>query len=426
MGLFSKLTEVLGDDVVSKTNPLLGNLSKGSATRGGADVVSRGADYLLEGAGTGIDAALTTDIYGQSLLAPGGGGVSAIPGVYGGAKDTLSSAHDQIDVVQPYATHDFQTDPLTNWTEAVQPTVITTSPEGTTSPYVDTGLSDTQQDFSESMSDTADFQGYTSNQVLSFIEAMKNEQAPQEQDQTDYAALYKQMIDQGAGYLEPYREAGGSALAQLMEKQGAGGFDPGQFSYSGQPIDRSIESYMQESQELPWQQEQLQKQIDRAGSAQGRWGGGGTMRESMREQQGLISQDYGKRFDRATQERNAAMGAEQNMYNRALQGHGLESNRMAQDFSRLSGVAGMGERAATSTGGMYSGLGSQLLGQQHQQSMFDQQLAEQRRLAAAQEESNMWSGLLGLVGGGAGMFFGGPAGAAAGYQLGSTAGGMVD
>jgi hypothetical protein len=346
------------------------------------------------------------------------------------------------------------------------PIGTTTSPEGLVDPnvYVDTGVQelkggnvtvdDLQNDLSNSMTDNAQFGGYSADQVLSFIDAMKNKGDQQQGDQTDYASLYKQMIDQGAGYLEPYREAGGSALAQLMQKQNAGGFDPGsfnyggqqpnQFNYSGQPVDRSIASYMQDDPSLAWQQEQLQRQIDRSGAQQGRWGGGATMRESMREQQGLLSQDYANRFNRAAMERGADVGAETDRYGRAinqygldtqreqqnyqrgLTGYGLNANRLSQDFGRLSGVAGMGQQAATATGGMYSGLGSQLLSQQHQNDMFEKQLAEQRRLAAAQEESNMWSGLLGLIGGGAGMYFGGPAGAAAGYQAGNTLGGMAN
>lgn len=116
-----------------------------------------------------------------------------------------------------------------------------------------------------------------------------------------------------------------------MDYQGQARRDIG---YEGQPVDRSIESYMQDDPGLAWQQEQLQKQIDRAGAAQGRWGGGATARETMREQAGLLAQDYGNRFARAGQERMADVGAEQQRYGRALTGFDVGRQAEQEDYGR--------------------------------------------------------------------------------------------
>jgi hypothetical protein len=311
---------------------------------------------------------------------------------------------------------------------------------------------------------------------------------------------YNEMIEKGAQYLTPYTEAGAVGLQGLQQGIESGQFLPGEFSYQGQqpgfgyegqqlsnlgyggqalrdlnyqgqPINRSIESYMQEDPGLGWQQEQLQKAIDRAGAAKGRWGGGATAREMQREQAGLLSQDYANRFARAQAERSADVGSEQEMYgraltgfdiargaeqsdyqraieaanmanlaeqsayNRALQGYdidraieqesygraltgyGLDANRAQQEYQMLSNLAGMGQGAATSLGGMYSGLGGQLLGQQFQQNMAGQQ-------QATADDAAFWGGL-GTIGGAVlGGIFGGPGGAAAGAGAGGALGGI--
>jgi hypothetical protein len=393
-----------------------------------------------------------------------------------------------------------------------------------------------------------------------FIQQQQVNQGPSFDD-------YRGLIDKGAGYLDPYTQAGTQGLSSLTQGLNDGSFSQGQFQYGGTgpvgqvnyqgqqpgqfnyggtgpvgqvdykgqqidpfdyqgeqtgkfnyqggPVDRSISSYTENDPGLAWQQEQLQKQIDRAGAAQGRWGGGATMRESMREQQGLLSQDYANRFNRAAMERGADVGAEtdrygrsvnqygmdtqreQQGYQRQLTGYGLdnqreqearrrgeygtelarvaeqegygrdltgynqsitaeqearrrgeydtelsrmaeqqgyqrdigqygvEQQRLADQYNRTAGLAQMGQQAATAQGGMYSGLGSQLLGQQFQQQLANQQISQQNKMQGAADNSAMWSGLGGLVGGGLGLFLGGPAGAAAGATLGSTAGGMA-
>jgi len=105
MGLFSSVTDVLGGDVVSKTNPLLGLLSEGSATGQGADIVASGGDTAIGGIGYGLDKLLTDDAVGYDLTRRGaGGGVSALSNVYDQMRNKYSqAASGQGDLVELYA-----------------------------------------------------------------------------------------------------------------------------------------------------------------------------------------------------------------------------------------------------------------------------------------------------------------------------------
>jgi hypothetical protein len=132
-----------------------------------------------------------------------------------------------------------------------------------------------------------------------------------------------------------------------------------QLNYAGGPVDKSIESYMKDDPSLAWQQEQMEKMIDRKAASQGRWGGGGTAREMLRETAGLLSQDYGNRFNRAQAERAADVGterdaygrsltqfdigrqAEQEGYGRALTGLGLKNLAEQSGYDRTVGKYGM-------------------------------------------------------------------------------------
>jgi len=154
-------------------------------------------------------------------------------------------------------------------------------------------------------------------------------------------AFQEKMYGEAKGNLMPYSDLGGMWMNQLSEGIQSGQFLPEEFSYqsqqpqfdysgqiqdfsyNGQPVDRSISSYMEEDPSLAWQQEQMERAIDRQGAAQGRWGGGATAREMMRETSGLLSQDYANRFARAQAERGAAVGAEQERYGRGLTSYGL-------------------------------------------------------------------------------------------------------
>jgi hypothetical protein len=115
----------------------------------------------------------------------------------------------------------------------------------------------------------------------------------------------------------------------------------GQLDYTGKPIDRSIESYMQDDPSLAWQQEQMEKAINRQGAAKGRWGGGATAREMMRETSGLLSQDYGNRFQRAAQERGAAVGAERDTYGRSLTALDLMNQAEQSQYGRTMDKYGL-------------------------------------------------------------------------------------
>lgn len=118
---------------------------------------------------------------------------------------------------------------------------------------------------------------------------------------------------------------------------------------------------------------------------------------------GLEEQAYG----RAVGDFERELGAEQLQYGRAVGEYGMEGDRLGQEYGRAQNLAGIGERAATATGGMYSGLGSQLMGQtfQQQQNMID--AARQKDLLRSQEESDMFSDISGIVGKGLSAYMGG-------------------
>ena len=110
----------------------------------------------------------------------------------------------------------------------------------------------------------------------------------------------------------------------------------GQLDYTGKPIDRSIESYMQNDPSLAWQQEQMEKLINRQGAARGRWGGGATAREMMRETAGLLSEDYANRFERGRLERLADVDTEQSVYDRSKYGTELANLAEQSMYNRYS------------------------------------------------------------------------------------------
>jgi hypothetical protein len=155
---------------------------------------------------------------------------------------------------------------------------------------------------------------------------------------------------------------GGQGLAS---KVGYGGQQPDQFSYGGQgqqgqlnytgqqgsdtgytgsqsydtgytggPVDRSIESYMKDDPSLAWQQEQMEKMLERRAAAKGGFGGGAIEREMLRETAGLLSQDYGNRFNRAQQERMADVSGERDQYGRSLTDLNLRNIAERSDYDR--------------------------------------------------------------------------------------------
>ena len=138
--------------------------------------------------------------------------------------------------------------------------------------------------------------------------------------------------------------------------QGAG--QQGQMGYTGGPVDRSIESYMQNDPSLAWQQEQMEKAINRQGAAKGRWGGGATGREMMRETAGLLSQDYANRFERGRQERQGAVDAETARYDRSSTAFDRLNQAEQSQYDRMSNAYDYGveredeayKRAFTNTG----------------------------------------------------------------------------
>ena len=260
----------------------------------------------------------------------------------------------------------------------------------------------------------------------------------------------RELTERGAAFQQPYIYGGGIGMERLMKGVLSGELSPEQFrygaeqpqysyegeplsdiGYEGAPVDRSIASYMQEDPSLDRQQEQMEKMINRQAAAQGRWGGGSTAREMMRETAGLLSQDYANRFARAQAERAAdvqaererygrgltafdiARGAEQEGYGRgltsydiareregtgyqrALGEYGLEAGRLADMRNTLAGIAGMGQGSANVLTGAFSGLGSSTV----QSAMEEAQGAAAAKAANQEQFGNLLQSGLALLGG---------------------------
>ena len=160
----------------------------------------------------------------------------------------------------------------------------------------------------------------------------------------------------------------GGQQPDAFNYQGAG--QQGQLDYSGAPVDRSIESYMKNDPSMAWQQEQMEKMINRQGAAKGRWGGGGTFREMNRETARLLSQDYANRFNRASMERGADVGAERDKYGRALTGLYLQNQAEQSGYNRSTGEYGM--NVAREQDAYGRALTDTNLGNQSAQNLYDQ------------------------------------------------------
>lgn len=180
-------------------------------------------------------------------------------------------------------------------------------------------------------------------------------------------------------YYQPYMTAGQNALGQLMGQYG-------QLTGSTGDIYNKLAGGYKES---PGFQQQLQKAMGAAGSAQAAGGMLGTPASTM--QSANIASDI------AAKDFGDYMSRMQNLYTTGLQG--------------LSGINQMGYGASTDYGNMLANI----LGQQSQYNVLDQAMRNKRR----SQGIGQLAGGLGALGG---FFLGGPMGAAAGYGLGQGVG----
>jgi hypothetical protein len=192
--------------------------------------------------------------------------------------------------------------------------------------------------------------------------------------------------------------------------QGMQGMQTPQFNYQGQEVG-SISDYMGSMEENPayqYQMEQMQKGIDRAGAAGGRWGGGQTAKEMMRGMGGIASQSYGDMWNRATQEQQLAQGQEGQRYSRAVddytrglgaealdygrarQEYGMENERLQNLLAQDQGLANVGLGTAGQLANLASGQGSTLANLAIQQG--------NAQSAATMANSNQLAQILSLAG----------------------------
>jgi hypothetical protein len=149
-----------------------------------------------------------------------------------------------------------------------------------------------------------------------------------------------------------------------------------------------------------FQLEQGQQGINQAAAARGNFFAPATMQGLGQFQQGLAATSYQDAFNRYLQQTQGLfgqkMGGQQQLYN------------------QLAGIYGTGAGAAGQMAGMQFGTGQQIGGLQTQLG------SDLSNLALARGQINPWGGILKAGAMAAGAYFGGPAGAAAGSQIGGA------
>jgi len=149
-----------------------------------------------------------------------------------------------------------------------------------------------------------------------------------------------EMFNQNREDLAPWREAGSKTLEQIMGGLGKGG----EFAQSSYKPFTMGDFYND-----PGYQFQLaegQKALERSAAAKGMLGSGATMKDAMRFGQGLASQEYGKAYDRYTNDFN------------------MRNNDTTTRFNRLATVAGLGQTATGQTAQLGANTAQNIAGNQ--------------------------------------------------------------
>lgn len=169
--------------------------------------------------------------------------------------------------------------------------------------------------------------------------------------------IQKDMYDQTRTDLNPYRDAGSSALSQLMGQMGEGGYF--NQTYTGQDIydDPSYQFRLQQGQDS----------IQSGAAAQGGLLSGATLKALQNYGQDYASQEY------------------QNAYNR------FNADQTNQ-YNRLSNLVGVGQNAAAQTGNAGLQTGQAIANN----TMAGANALAAGKIAAGNSGANNFSSLLGL------------------------------
>lgn len=184
-------------------------------------------------------------------------------------------------------------------------------------------------------------------------------------------ALQERMYEEGVARQQPYYQAGVNALAQLTGRTGA---MPAAFQYRPEQLTTDPGYQFRLSEGL--------KALERSAAARG----------------GLMSGATGKALTRYGQE--AASQEYQNAYNRALTEYNAAKAREAEEYNRLSGLAGVGGTTAQ----QITSAGQQMASNVGNIGMGQAQIAGQARMAGA----SAYGRSLGDIGYLAGRYYGQP------------------
>lgn len=147
---------------------------------------------------------------------------------------------------------------------------------------------------------------------------------------------------QAQGYYQPYMDTGTQALGMLASESFQ---DPTrQFQFGG-----DVQSYLDPS--MQYQQQQAQRALEQSAVARGGLLSTGTAQQLQNQAQQFAQQDFNNAFNRMATDRNFA-------YNQFLQDAQARRANLQARYSQLSGLAGMGQNAATNLA-----TGAQTLGQ---------------------------------------------------------------
>jgi len=146
----------------------------------------------------------------------------------------------------------------------------------------------------------------------------------------------KEVYEQQREDIQPWREAGESALTELNDMIRFNDIDPGEFKFEFNQDDPSYQFRFNEGL----------KAIENRASARGNAMSGAQMKGLQRYGQGMASQEY------------------QNEFARDLTEYNTQGNRIRDIYNRLAGVAGTGKQAANTmigAGGAMAGRAGNIM-----------------------------------------------------------------
>lgn len=169
-------------------------------------------------------------------------------------------------------------------------------------------------------------------------------------------------IEQGQQFQQPFLETGGQAFQTLADLAQQGIQQPQQALQAPelpqfQPL--TVQELLNDPT-IQAGQDIAMRGVERRASAQGRALSGGTLRELLRESQGLAGQQIGQAFGRRATEQQLGLQRAGQQFGQQLAGRQQLQGERNQALNRLAGIAQTGIQSATNLGNLAVGKGSTL------------------------------------------------------------------